>query len=355
MDDDFYNVVSKNQIIPRDFGDIFAPFDQNRLVLDITFAPDDQRIAGAVTTPRFFGRYANTALNKNRRRAAAIFRIFLCDTMVPSVPPTDASGEDKDFATIFPDHNNYNEDQIRQNAQADVHGQLPDCKACHYKLDPLGQVFGFSAAALSPEPEPGALRYRGADGRNIDVPLRGLGDMAATLVQQPEYVSCQVRHFWNWYVGKDVPLSRNKENDLIKKFNDLGRKSQDFVAYLISLPEFRAKPEILTDDQLTARRVVKIFQNCNGCHQAQDKNQDIKAWDLTDLPYSADPAERQRDLDDIKKELDLDNGGANKKMPPKTSLWQLSTEDTALIKKWMDHGAPDFDGNPQITPIKVNP
>jgi len=31
---------------------------------------------GKLTTARFFNRYVNTALNKNRRRAAAVFRFF---------------------------------------------------------------------------------------------------------------------------------------------------------------------------------------------------------------------------------------------------------------------------------------
>lgn len=348
-EDAFFFIPNQGHVPSPSFEDYLVP-DTKRVERHVAFAPDDLRIAGVVTTPRFFGRYVNTALNKNRRRAAAVFRVFLCDSMAPSVPATDNQGEKQDFDTIFPGHSSYTEDDIRRNTQADVHGQLMDCKSCHYKLDPLGQVFGFSAATLAPLPAAGSLTFKGQDGRAVAIPLRGLGDMAQALIQQTEYEKCQVRHFWRWYIGKDVPVSRHKEQELVKKFNDLGRKTQDFVSYLVSLPEFKERPQALTQDQLLARRAVNIMKNCNDCHQSQDKDPDIRNWDLTDLPYSQDADERKDAIRLLRKNLDIDHDGVGKKMPPKDSLWKLSQDDFAILRDWINRGAPDFDGNAQVSP-----
>jgi hypothetical protein len=346
---DFFRVSLDDQNVNPSYEDYLLPAD-NSIVYTIDFPADDQRVAGAITTPRFFARYVNTALNKNRRRAAAVFRIFLCDAMAPSVPALDENGEKQDFETIFPDHKALTEDQIRSNLSNDIHGDLPDCKACHYKLDPLGQVFGLSAATLSPMASPGALRFKGTYGRAADVPLRGVGDLGVQLTRQPEYLQCQVRHFWDWYVGKDIPVSRKRQEALNQKFEELGRKPHEFITYLLNVPEYRQKPVALTEDQVLARRAVRVLKNCNACHFVQDEDDDMKKWDMTDLPYGTNTIERVRALRKIKKELDIAHDGANRKMPPKDSLWKLGTDDFNLLKKWIRHGAPDFSGTPQVAP-----
>jgi hypothetical protein len=47
--------------------------------------------------------------------------------------------------------------------------------------------------------------------------------------------------------------------------------------------------------------------------------------------------------------MDIDNNGLNPSMPPKDSLWKPSQDEFAMIKKWMDRGSPDFQGNPQVS------
>lgn len=315
---------------------------------NIVFPDQDLRVAGVVTTPRFFGRYANTALNKNRRRASTVFRIFLCDGMTPSVPTHDAATEDANFDLVFPNHAGLTEDQIHKGLQPDVHGQMPDCRACHYKLDPMGQTFGFSAATLAPMPAHGALTYKGSDNRAVNIPVNGLGDLAQKITEQPEYVSCQVQHFWTWYVGRDVFISKTRQNELVEKFNQLGRKPQDFVAYLTSTPEFRQRSETLNENQLLARGAVKILQNCYNCHSNEPQSGDMKYWDLTDLPYGDDSAMRGYAIDRLNFALDIDGDGSHRFMPPKESMWQLSSDDYATLKTWILHGAPDFKGTPQV-------
>jgi len=55
----------------------------------------------------------------------------------------------------------------------------------------------------------------------------------------------------------------------------------------------------------------------------------------------------------LKKALDTDHDGLKKKMPPKDSLWKLGQEDFDTLKKWIDHGAPDFNGTLQVAPKVV--
>ncbi|MBL7542847.1 MAG: hypothetical protein JNL11_03480 [Bdellovibrionaceae bacterium] len=60
----------------------FTPFFKFK---KISFAEDDVRIAGVLTTPSFFNRYVTTGVNKNRKRAAALFKTLLCKSMVASI------------------------------------------------------------------------------------------------------------------------------------------------------------------------------------------------------------------------------------------------------------------------------
>ena len=53
------------------------------------------------------------------------------------------------------------------------------------------------------------------------------------------------------------------------------------------------------------------------------------------------------DLYEVKKVLDIDGDGTRARMPPKEYPWQLNATEYALIKKWIRHGAPDFQGAPQ--------
>ncbi len=315
-----------------------------RTIYKYDFPANDQRLAGIITTPIFFDRYANTALNKNRRRAAAVFRIFLCDTMIATAPIADSNSQIKDFDTIFPDHKNLTEDDIRKSAAGNVHGEQVDCMKCHYKLDPLGQVFAFSGASLSPTPSSGALAYQGKDLRKVNIPLKGFGDLAQKLTQQPEYLQCQVSHFWRWYVGKDKPITPEVEKELVAAFEKSGRKPREFVSYLVSRPEFKEKPQVLSEGQILAHRVTTTFKSCQSCHDSQGEN----VWDLTSLPYGKDQSSRDEAIKTLRKVLDIEHDGARAEMPPSDSLWKPSKDEIQNIKRWLELGAPDFEGKPQV-------
>ena len=322
-------------------------------IFHFQFPKEDLRLAGLLTTNRFLNRYVNTSLNKNRRRAAAVFRTFLCDSMAPSIPTATSDSQKQDFNTIFPDHSNFTETQLRVTMAPNLqHANSPDCRQCHMKLDPLGQTFAFSEFGISPIAAPGALVYYSSiRDQNIQIPVQGLGELGQVITQQPEYLRCQVEHLWNWFVGQDVPLSRERENSLTVEFDTkYGRKPKDFIASLVQTPEFKAMPEHLTADQILARKVVKLLKNCNNCHSNQTENPTMKSIDLTNLPFQVSVAFRIKLIQKIRAALDVDNQGINASMPPKESAWQLNKDQFLTLKTWLDNGAPDFDGTPQVAP-----
>ena len=96
-------IIGKLDDTTYSFGSGKPGPDQN--YVEIKFDPQDPRVAGAITTARFFERFSNTGLNKDRRRAAAIFRIFLCEPMQPAVVPPDSTKKKQliDLSRLYQD------------------------------------------------------------------------------------------------------------------------------------------------------------------------------------------------------------------------------------------------------------
>lgn len=226
--DEYGNKVEKNGVYSREHE----------------FAPQDDRIAGALTTQRFFRRYVNTAINKNRGRAAAVFRIFLCDDMEAAiVDSSDRTDYLLDF--VFPDTTGMsNQDVVSVDLASSAHGQRPDCMACHYKLDPMGKNFGGSGVSLAPVSFKGALSYQTSEGEKVNIPTNGLGDLARKLVQQKDYKMCQTQHFWKWFIGEDVELTKSTQAELLKAYDQYNGRVNDFIHYLVSRKEFYQSPNV---------------------------------------------------------------------------------------------------------------
>lgn len=313
------------------------------------FDDQDERIAGILSTKRFYNRYTNTALNKNRRRAAFVFDVFLCDPMVPVVPAINNENELKDID--FSVGKNLTEEQIKAHTKADPHGQQADCMACHEKLDPLGQVFSNSNYQLSPFATPGALFYRRSGLPPVSTPVVGIRSLAKSIVQQDEYVKCQTEHFWNWYIGEDVPLTDTRHEELVKYFNSVGRKPLDFILYLVSQPEFKKAPLPLTENQTLARQAAGILKTCHSCHK-QNESELIDYWDMSSFPFGKDLETRESRVAEMKKQIDTKNNSSNPKMPPRSSLWRPTEQQYSILNKWLNAGAPDLNGQLQVNPEK---
>jgi hypothetical protein len=216
--------------------------------LDVVFPQTESQIAGAVTTPLFFERYGTTGLNKNRSRAAAIFRIFLCDKMKASIP-VENKVDDMTYDILYPNDQSQigvnksmgmTQEEITKilNKSDEIHGTRKDCMTCHSKLDPMGKVFANSGSLLSSIPTSGRLYYKNSTGQIIDQPVDNLNQMGQLLTQQDDYVTCQIKQFWNWYIGEDQVIDSNKLNQLKTEFNRVDRKTNDFVKSLVFSSDF---------------------------------------------------------------------------------------------------------------------
>lgn len=302
---------------------------------DVHFAPDDPRVAGILTTSRFFGRYVNTALNKNRKRAAAIFRTFLCDDM-KAVIVDEKGNQNEILDKVFPQPggNTPIGGHSQSATMADPHGNDPACMKCHYKLDPMGKTFQDSGMILAPLASPGALVFTRANGAKVQVPVSGVGGLGQAITEQPEYVNCQVGHFWRWFIGEDKPLTPVLAAELAAKFEEVKRKPNDFIAYLVSRPEFGFVPNQESNAELITS-VKRVLKNCNGCHALEG------VPSFTDWPIGGTEAGHQKMLGFIRNSLALDGSSKPRWMPPKNSSWQPSSTDLATLQRWFDMGAPN--------------
>lgn len=311
---------------------------------EVSFDANDLRIAGVITSPRFFSRYTATGLNKNRRRAAAIFRTFLCDPMISSIPENHDQKALTDL--IFPEGQTVSEGQIVMPMDA-LHGAQPDCMACHYKLDPLGKTLRDSPFVLHEDPSAGALVFKNSKGELINKPAKGIGEVAKFITEQPDYVSCQVETFWNWFIGSDVAIGKKTRSQLMQSFDGMGRRSSDFVAYLVSRPEFKIR-QSKDPQRAMVVEVRNLLKRCDSCHDG------VKTKDEGPIPRfaiwpiaGADKAGKW--LRKISKSLDLENQGKNRTMPTKEGF-KPTTEELANIQKWISQGAPDERGQKMVVP-----
>ncbi len=329
-----------------------APFDSTVAVTlpkEIENFPGDERFAGVITTSRFMGRYGNTALNKNRRRSAAIFRIFLCDSMAAAIP--DQSGDlGAILDQIYPDKNK-TEDELREelkNSGEALHGAQADCMACHYKLDPAGRTLLKMGPWFGTSINGGALSFKNKSGVLVNQPVNSIGDLANKITQQPEYVSCQVNHFWNWFVGRDVKMTDLQAAELTQLFEKGGRRPHALVKALVTSAEFRAKPESSNPLGSLARQSKVILNRCESCHSARggvltEGGEQVPV--LTQWPIGGAPETQEYWMRNIiAATLDLTGQTGRRSMPPKTSPWQPTIGDLKLIRTWIESGTPNESG-----------
>lgn len=306
------------------------------------FEENDDRIAGVITTSRFFTRYATTALNKNRRRSAAILRIFMCDDM-KAVIAGGTGNDNKIIDRIFPPQpTKLSSMAIRSDAMTedpDPHNANPDCMKCHFKLDPLARTLRGSGHVLSPLTSPGGLVFKRKE-ILVDLPARSIGHVAELITQQPEYLRCQVKHFWRWFIGEDKPLEASTVDELVSQFNAVNRRPNDFIAYLLSRAEFSGATNENEHGPLI-HEVKKVLRNCNGCHEEEL----IPAF--TDWPIGDSEREHKRWLKKISRSLNLDGKG-ERTMPPRRSDWQPTESDLNILRQWYKVGAPNEKGERKL-------
>lgn len=184
--------------------------------------------------------------------------------MVAAIPPKTNDSEKNDFdvllsaTTVSSTIESHTEEQLRKElSKADPHGSLPGCMACHYKLDPQGRTFTLSASGLSHKASPGALVYK-TGGNNVNILVQGLAELAEKIVQQKEYVDCQVQTYWKWFIDQDVPKTDARHQELVETFEKSERRPLNFITYLVQTPEFKARPVFLNENQIWRAKPVNF-------------------------------------------------------------------------------------------------
>ncbi len=312
------------------------------------FPETNSAIAGALSTKDFVERYPTTPLNKNRKRAAAVFRILLCDDMKPAFFPT--APEQTNSAI----HEFFSNDEVSTTTATatmpaqitpveDLHGSSPSCMSCHYKLDPLGKAFEKMNLTLG-EPSPGRLVYRRENGDLVDISGNGLGDLTQAITQQPEYARCQVKRLWSWFIGTDAPLSEKKTQELVQNFNRLGRATQDFVGYLVNRPEFIDSVLAMENRSNPFLKAKSALHRCDSCHAGES------VPSFTHFPIGGSEQAHRESLLNIADRLDLAHDGRNATMPDASGGWTPHEvrDASTQIRAWLCAGAPGDSGQPTI-------
>ncbi len=310
--------------------------------MSLSFEDDDPRIAGIITTEPFFRRYTNSSINKNRKRAAAIFRVFLCDPMTAAIPEA-KDGDMEAFNLLLPDGLSKEEEELVSELKdaEKLHGTRADCMKCHQKLDPMGKTLLSSGRFLSPFATKGALAFTGYDKRKVNIPVAGIGELADRLVEQPEFARCQVQNFWKWYIGKDMELSETRLSELSETFQNMNFKVNDFVSFLVKSDEFKTRLKPKSEFQQKITHIKSVFKTCVSCHNSSAF---IPMADFTKWPIGGNLDSHSEWIKSISKELDLEKFGHQTwkpTMPPKWSSWRPTEKDIELINWWIKEGTPN--------------
>jgi len=144
---------------------------------------DNRPTAGVLSTNGLWWRYTTTTANMNRRRAAIISKLLLCEDYLAR--PVAFSEADTSTTTT-----------------ADAAKEDPYCLACHSSLDPIAaSLFGFWWLSLYSEieettyhPEREALweEYLGVAPAWYGKPISGLPGLGVSIAQDSRFYSCAV-------------------------------------------------------------------------------------------------------------------------------------------------------------------
>lgn len=337
-------LVDSNSVLLEDFtatnmDTSFSDDSNSYSGVRISFPENDKRVAGVLTTPSFMMRYSTTAVNSNRRRAAAVFRTFLCKDMVASIPVPSKDGVDENKKLALAGEGQYSESDIVDHIKmVQIHGQNVDCQFCHKQLDPLGDLFNFSPARLNAAASFGGLNYYNEEGVFVKKPVDGIGNLGAVITNERDYFSCQVKHFWTWIHGENSLITPAQEIELVSTFKAMNQKPQDFIRYLVLKDEFYA-PKKYTEAQLSAISAFKTLKKCQSCHNQQNENFEIQDLDWYQLVGNKQSIDRAVWIKELKKVFQKGS------MPPEEAQKDFTDGELGRLKNWLSQGAPDFEGN----------
>ncbi len=303
-------------------------------------------------------RYKKTIYSK----AAAFFRIYLCDDMSPVILPGKNSKSIEAFKIIHsetaPIASNMSVVPVLSSVPASPALALkaehvkPECSGCHNKLNPMESIFNKKFAPFDPvtkKPNPFEFVYEDYTGKDIRLTIESVDALPDILIKQPQYVRCQSEKFWNWFVGSDVPLNPKQRTELESVY--VASKSQplEIIKYLTSLSMFSS--DSFASEPKQFNNIRPILQKCHGCHKA-----DPTIASLLSIPFNIDKktmpekmADHVEIIDKMVKLANLLNDQSKVRMPPKNAGWKLTENEKTILLKWIYDGAKDESGADTLT------
>ncbi len=292
-------------------------------------------VAGLFSSQKFLTRYWNSPINGNRKRAAAVFKIMLCDPMNPALERLSAKAREQALAQGVPESTVTNRtiEEIHKNR----HGNQKDCAQCHNRLDPLARTLRPLELGISKFASKGRLRFYDAVNQPVDFPANGFHDLITQITKQQKYNDCQMNWLFNWIVGKDVNIHPARFSELLETFEKDGRRMKETIASLLLSPEFQGR-EIKFETPPSFEKARVVLNNCYDCHSNFLKSHG---------------AQLKLTLSKISNKLDLPNDGRDRKMPPSYHYWEPTQQEVLTVKAWISEGAPLVAGKNLLSPEEV--
>ncbi|MBK7844686.1 MAG: DUF1588 domain-containing protein [Bdellovibrionales bacterium] len=296
-------------------------------VIDLNGHPN---IAGLFSTKRFLERYWNSPANGNRKRAAAIFKIMLCDEMAPALERDQQQGREEALAL------GVSEARTTVRSLEEIHrtrhANQKDCRQCHMRLDPMARTMRPLELGVAAFPSPGNLKFYNSFDDIQDIPVKNFSDLIRKATQQQKYVDCQLNWLVTWIMGRDVDIHPVRFATLIEDFEKSGRNIKSSVENLLLSPEFQGIPSQFEEPTSLTKSAV-VLEECQFCHGSFLKTRGDKL---------------KLNLAKIAVVLDLTNDGRNRTMPPKSHWWEPTAQEVQDVKTWIQEGAPLVKGEPPI-------
>ncbi|MGE0528365.1 MAG: hypothetical protein AB7P49_14950, partial [Bdellovibrionales bacterium] len=273
--------------------------------------------------------------------SAAFYRIYFCDEMkLVALARDDELSRLANGRLRFGGSSN---PQTRAKTSEQRHASDPLCQGCHRKLDPV-QKLADQNGKLSSQIK---IVYDDENGKEQSFVASSPMEVVQQIKSQRMYQICQVRRFWNWYIGEDVPLTGQRLEQMLTSYRN-HKSIPEFVRTVVSQPEFSRIPQVT--DKLTFEGVRPILSRCNDCHSSEAL---LPSFTQTPFTLFAKGEEARAEhvdwLRKIVKMTDLVHGAKNAKMPPKEAGWTLNNTAVHQLARWVYFLAPDAKGQPTIT------
>ena len=225
---------------------------------------DERPTAGVLSTNGLWWRYSTTLSNMNRRRAAAISRLLLCEDYLDR-PITFANQE-----TIFDSEN-----AIQTSA---------DCVNCHATLDPIAAaLFGFwwigqysvdEQSVYHGEREALAEDFLGTGPAWYGVPLGNLSDLGVVLSADPRFGRCAATQLASMLWHRDPTVDDFETITTFQlDFEASGQRSHALIRAITDGQEYQAgtwtgseedAAEIRTSRMMTADQLDSVIEDISG-------------------------------------------------------------------------------------------